>query len=421
MFPEQSIQKTLAELSAEMSQVVKGFTPAIKSNDENYRKDVNDFLLMSKSQREDLIFQANIDFVGVHDLVELGKIAKEKKIPLGAMLMVKSSQDISDKLTRTKTSFWGETGILRPEYRMTVSALDTVAGEAIYDMGWMLAFRTIDARGMLNFDITQFIESMEYYELESDVTEIPLSGIYNGKANLQAPKRYGLGTQVAKWLEGKIVGTSMTEIMVRIRRNATLGKSKAAYRALLKKPTKSAMNFACQGLETARIDNIIANLNFAVNAMLETAAGVENETTVGLDVTATTPILAYYHPSWQPTIDLIERRRVQVSGVLDQLMPNSNIVFVPTRKQSKSGAWTHSGTDKWNFAKEKDAGSISLIGFKLVIPKMENMFIVAQDLFFANELTTTDFTNKIRCEERYLAYMSDLQHAWVVCDGLLAT
>ena len=49
------------------------------------------------------------------------------------------------------------------------------------------------------------------------------------------------------------------------------------------------------------------------------------------------------------------------------------------------------------------------------------MFIVAQDLFFANELTTTDFTNKIRCEERYLAYMSDLQHAWVVCDGVLAT
>jgi len=413
----QDIKQTLEQASLEMSQIVKGFTPAIKANDSNYRKDVAKYLELPKEAREDMVHVANEKFAGTHDLLELGKIAKENNIHLGAMLMVKSSQDISDKITHTKTSFWGETGILRPEYRMTVSALDTLAGEAIYDMGWTAALRTVDGRGMINFDINHFTSDMEYYRLPSDITEIPLSGIYNGKPNLQAPNRYGTGTAVAKWLEGKTVGTSMTELMGRIRRNVTLGKAKAAYRAILKKPTKTSLCFDCQGLYSNRIDNIIANLNFAANALRKQALGVKDAEAPMYPITPQTPVICYYHPDWQPTVDMIERRRVQVSGVLDQLMPNSYLVFIPTFKQALSGAWVHGVDDKYGFPKETEAGSIANIGFKLVIPQMENMFIVAQDLYFATDLTATDFINKIRCEERYLAYMADALHAWAVCDG----
>lgn len=416
----ENIEKQLQKASYEMGAIVRGFMPTNKSNDENYRNDVRAFLAKTEKERDDLIAKANDKFYGKHELGQLAEIAEKEDLPLGALLMWKSSADINDYFTHTKTSFWGETGILRPEYRMNVSALDSLAGEAIYDMGWMMALRTVDARGMVTFDLAQFIRSMDYYKLQSDVTEIPLSGIRNGKPNPKAPFRYGLGTQVAKWLEGKTVGSSMTEIMAQIRENATLGKAKAAYEVILKKPTKESMIFACQSLESDRISNIIANLNYAVNSMKKQALGIEDTTVVALPITPATPIICYYHPDWKPTVELIERRRVQVPFVLDQLMPDSSLVFVPTYNQSLCGAWEHTGVDKFGFAERKDAAVTKYIGFKLVIPNIENMFIVAQDLFFLNDFTATDFTNKVRCEERYLPTMNDLQHAWVVADKKLS-
>lgn len=415
----QEVIKALRESANQMQALCEGVMPLRKSADEAYRNDVQSFLKKSQNEQRDIIEKANDLFHGVQEIAKVSEIAEKNEIPLGAVLFHKSSADITDYLTHKKTSFWGETGFLRPEYRAVVSSIDAFASAASFDTGYQFALRTVDAREKVSFEVGDFVRNYEYYQLESDVTEIPLSGARTGAATYLSPNRYGVGTQVAKWLEGKTIGSSMTEIMADIRITSAQGKAKAAYQAILKKCTKTANNYKCQALYSDRIDNIIANINYVANELKKQAIGAEDATAAGLPITAATPIVVYYHPDWQSTVDFIERRRVQVSGVLDQIMPNSELIFVPSYLQAKSGAWEHTGTDRLGFAKQKEAGSPSQMGVKVVIPKIANMLIIAQDLFFAQDMMGSDFTNKVRCEERYLGYMDDRQHAWAIVDGNL--
>jgi hypothetical protein len=425
MFQEQANKMLIDNARAMAALCKQELIPLPAHKDATVREHMALFLALSKSEKEKMLIDADNVFYGAKeakDIIELAKAANAGKlevegyatgtkipIHLGAVAMLKGSSAVSNFILE-KSAFWGDTSGLFPQYIQTISSAAQFAQEGMYDMGYLLAFNTVDGRSAKAVYLENLVFNLRYYKLKES-QKVPVTGGESENKTLISPLRYGAGKFISQWYEGATFGTTTAEVNTQVRMTSAAGKSKAAYQTLLRQPILASNRFVMETLNSDAISNIILNLNKKIMFMLNAARKAE----VPLLISPTTPILVYYHPDWTGTIKLIQNRStsniVATTSNPDLISLDYNIVFVPTFEfgEVKGGAFKDSGKVDENFFPIMEPCVSNEFGVKIIIPKQKNQLVIFQDLFPDVNTNREEFMRNYVWEERHATYLNPLQ------------